>query len=551
MTRKLLATIALGAALAIIAAGTAVSGTVGVGNVTVNVPTTGVLPQCANLSDDDGDGLVDLADPGCSGPLDNSEYNAPTSTGGGTTTSGGSGSTGSTTGSTTTSGSTTTTGSGKTSGGGGGKATKKTTGAKTPGLFGKQAKKGQGAKQIHQSEKGKIEQPTLRNPDGSPSNTNPGLTVAQFGPAPIGVPNFVIDSFEIPPFLLPIYQSCGTEYGIPWQVLASINKIETAFGTNLNVSSAGAEGWMQFIPSTWAAYGVDANNDGRKDPYNPVDAICAAARYLRAAGGDQNIRQAILAYNHADWYADEVLFTANQYGKLPDALVGSLTGLTEGAHFPVAADARYADDINDAAALARSTTQRKSAGNAADVVSSDANRRSINIYSSLNAPVVAVNDGVIKKMGDNAKLGKFIVLQDAYGNQYTYAHLGSIEKTHPVPRQKSLSPKDFKLETPNKDSTPNNPATAGDNSSGHAAAAKGAATKASSKAPATNSENARDRLFALPQRAGNSGNPSVGGQLDQLLGRSVPGYETFKSAFSQSLQFDSSSMQLKPLKVGS
>jgi hypothetical protein len=548
MTRKLLATIALGAALAIIAAGTAISGTVSVGNVQVNVPTTGVLPQCSNLSDDDGDGLVDMSDPGCSSPLDSSEYNAPTSTGGGTTTGGSTTTTGS--GGSSGGATTTTTGSGGSKTGGSGQSGKKTAGGKTPGLFGKQAKKGQGAKQIATSEKGKIEQPTLRNPDGSPSNTNPGLTIAQFGPAPIGVPNFVIDSFEIPPFLLPIYQSCGTEYGIPWQVLASINKIETAFGTNLNVSSAGAEGWMQFIPSTWAAYGVDANDDGRKDPYNPVDAICAAARYLRAAGGDKDLRQAVLAYNHADWYADEVLFTANQYGKLPDALVGSLTGLTEGAHFPVAADARYADDINDAAALARSTTQRKSAGNAADVVSSDASRRSINIYSSLNAPVVAVNDGVIKKIGDSARLGKFIVLQDAYGNSYTYAHLGSIEKTHPVPRQESLSPKDFKLETPNRDAAPSTPATAGDNSTGHSATAKGAPAVASSKAPA-NSENARDRLFALPQRSGNTDNSSVTGQLDQLLGRSVPGYETFKSAFSSSLQFDSSSMQLKPLKVGS
>ncbi len=548
MTRKLLATIALGAALAIIAAGTAVSGTVNVGNVQVNVPNTGLLPQCSNLSDDDGDGLVDMNDPGCSSPLDTSEYNAPTSSGGGTTTSGGGSTTttgGGSTGADTTT--TTTTGGGGGKAGGSGQAGKKTSGGKTPGLFGKQAKKGQGAKQIHKSEKGKIEQPTLRNPDGSPSNTNPGLTVAQFGPAPIGVPNFVIDSFEIPPFLLPIYQSCGTEYGIPWQVLASINKIETAFGTNLNVSSAGAEGWMQFIPSTWAAYGVDANDDGRKDPYNPVDAICAAARYLRAAGGDKDLRQAVLAYNHADWYADEVLFTANQYGKLPDALVGSLTGLTEGAHFPVAADARYADDINDAAELARSTTQRKAAGNAADVVSSDASRRSINIYSSLNAPVVAVNDGVIKKIGDSKALGKFIILQDAYGNRYTYAHLGSIEKTHPVPRQEKLSPKDFKLETPNSDAAPSTPATAGDNSTKHAAKAKSASAPSS----ASNSENARRRLFALPQRSGNAGNPGIGGQIDQLLGRSVPGYETFKSAFSSSLRFDSSTMQLKPLKKGS
>ncbi|MGA8219032.1 MAG: lytic murein transglycosylase [Solirubrobacterales bacterium] len=556
MTKKVLLTIALGATLAIIAAGTAISGTVSVGNAQVSVPGTNVVPQCSNLSDDDGDGLVDLADPGCSGPLDTSEYNAPTSTGG-SGGSGGSTSTGST-GSTST---TTTTGSGGDATGGGtkttgskdggktgGKAgTKKTPGAKGPGLFGKQAKKGQGAKQIHKSEKGKIEQPTLRNPDGSPSNSNPGLTVAQFGPAPIGVPNFVIDSFEIPPFLLPIYQSCGTEYGIPWQVLASINKIETAFGTNLNVSSAGAEGWMQFIPSTWAAYGVDANNDGKKDPYNPVDAICAAARYLRAAGGDKNIRQAIFSYNHADWYVDEVLLGANQYGKLPDALVGSLTGLTEGAHFPVAADARYADDINDAAALARSTSQRRGAGNAADVIRSDANRRSINIYSSLNAPVVAVNDGVIKKMGDSPKLGRYIVLQDAYGNQYTYSHLGSIEKTHPVPRQQSLSSKDFKIQTPG-DSAPNTPASAGDNSTAKAPA-KPAAKSAPD--PAANSENARQRLFALPQRSGNADQSSVSGQLDHLLGRSVPGYETFKSALSSSVQFDSKTMQLKPLKKGS
>jgi hypothetical protein len=304
---------------------------------------------------------------------------------------------------------------------------------------------------------------------------------------------------------------------------------------------------MQFIPSTWAAYGVDANDDGRKDPYNPVDAICAAARYLRAAGGDNDIRQAIFAYNHADWYVDEVLLGANQYGKLPDALVGSLTGLTEGAHFPVAADARYADDINDAAALARSTTERKGAGNAADVISSDASRRSINIYSSLNAPVVAVNDGVVKKIGENDKLGKYLVLQDAYGNQYTYADLRSIAATHPVPRQQSLSSKDFKLQTPS-DSAPTSPATAGDNSGqGSAKAAKSAAPK---PAPA-NSENTRQRLFALPQRSGNAGQSSVTGQLDQLLGRSVPGYETFKSALSSSVQFDSNTMQMKPLKKGS
>ena len=181
---------------------------------------------------------------------------------------------------------------------------------------------------------------------GAPTLANPTTTIAPFGPAPIGVPNFVINSFEIPPFLLPIYQACGTEYGIPWEVLAAINKIETGFGTNLNVSSAGAVGWMQFLPSSWEAYGLDANGDGRKDPYNPVDAICAAAHYLKIAGGQKDLYDAILAYNHADWYAQEVLAYARAYGRMPSDLVGSLTGLTEGAHFPIAANARYADDIS-------------------------------------------------------------------------------------------------------------------------------------------------------------------------------------------------------------
>ncbi len=266
---------------------------------------------------------------------------------------------------------------------------------------------------------------------GSPTTQNPTVTVSPFGPAPIGVPNFVIDSFEIPPFLLPIYQACGTQFGIPWQVLASINKIETGFGTNLNVSTAGAVGWMQFLPSTWKTYGLDANGDGRKDPYNPVDAICSAASYLKASGGSKDLYGAILSYNHADWYAQEVLLYARAYGKLPSSLVGSLTGLTEGAHFPVAADARYADDISARAALRRATpSERRAMGNAADVIASSPTRRGINIFAAEGSPVVAVNDGVIRKSGHSKRLGRYVVLEDAYGNRYTYAELGKIVHDH-------------------------------------------------------------------------------------------------------------------------
>src|SRR5215213_2674905 len=276
------------------------------------------------------------------------------------------------------------------------------------------------------------DQPAAKGPDGgspysaggAPTTANPTTTIAPFGPAPIGVPNFVIDSFEIPPFLLPIYQACGTEYGIPWEVLASINKIETAFGTNTNVSSAGAVGWMQFLPSSWEAFGLDANGDGKKDPYNPVDAICAAAHYLKLAGGNADLYQAIFAYNHADWYVQEVLLYARAYGRLPSDLVGSLTGLTEGAHFPIAADARYADDVAAREALAKDGED--TVGDAAAVISSSPTPRGINIFSKEGAPVVAVNDGIVRKLGHSERLGNFVVLEDTYGNSYTYAELGDL-----------------------------------------------------------------------------------------------------------------------------
>jgi len=114
--------------------------------------------------------------------------------------------------------------------------------------------------------------------------------------------------------LLGIWQRAGSVYGIPWQVLASINKVESNFGRNMGPSSAGAVGWMQFMPDTWLRWGTDANGDGVADPWNPDDAIYSAARYLAAAGGSSDIYRAVYAYNHADWYVQEVLGLANLYG---------------------------------------------------------------------------------------------------------------------------------------------------------------------------------------------------------------------------------------------
>ena len=269
---------------------------------------------------------------------------------------------------------------------------------------------------------------------GVPTSDNPAFTLAVPGAAPIGVPNFMIDRFRIPPFLLPIYQAAGIEYGIRWEVLAAINEIETDYGRNLNVSSAGALGWMQFIPSTWKTYGVDANRDGAKDPYNPVDAIFAAARYLKAAGAEKDLRRAIFAYNHADWYVDSVVMRARLIGGLPANFVGSLTGLTQ-AQFPVRATARYADDISEAEAARRIKRGR----NAAFLVNADRRRRGINIYARPGSPVVAVNEGRVVRIGKSKRLGRFIQLQDVYGNTFTYGHLKKIAATYLAPRHKFVS----------------------------------------------------------------------------------------------------------------
>ncbi len=135
----------------------------------------------------------------------------------------------------------------------------------------------------------------------------------------------------VPPVLIPIFQGAAARYGLGPQgasVLAGINEIETAFGTNLNVSSAGAMGWMQFISSTWEIYGVDANGDGVKDPYNPEDAIYAAASYLSAAGMPADTYDAIYSYNHADWYVQEVLANAACYAGIGTSAAGGGFALT-------------------------------------------------------------------------------------------------------------------------------------------------------------------------------------------------------------------------------
>ena len=152
---------------------------------------------------------------------------------------------------------------------------------------------------------------------------------------------------EIPPAYLHLYMQAGRRYGVdPW-VLAGIGSIESdhgrssAPGVRSGVNSFGCcAGPMQFSvigsPSTWDRFGVDGDGDGRRSPYDPADAIPAAARYLVASGAPDDYHAALFAYNHADWYVAEVLAKADQYrgaasvgqGALPDvpATVGQILG---------------------------------------------------------------------------------------------------------------------------------------------------------------------------------------------------------------------------------
>jgi Transglycosylase SLT domain/Peptidase family M23 len=332
---------------------------------------------------------------------------------------------------------------------------------------------------------------------------------------------------------------------VPWQVLAAINEIETDYGRDLAVSSAGAVGWMQFLPSTWKQWGMDANGDGVADPYNPVDAIFSAARYLHAAGASKNLSNAILAYNHADWYVQSVLLRAKLIGGIPNQLIDALTGLVEG-HFPVAAPAKYDDD--SVVGLAK----RKVHGtNAAVPVESDPNSKGTSIFAKQGSPVIAVNDGKIVKIGQSPTLGRYIELQDSTGNIYTYAQLGSITTTYPVPKPVKITPADIakELAAPS-DPAPISPATAGAQQAAKTSIASAPATpaiKSNTGAPKQTVATplVKERLFADPTRPASY---AAGGALQ--VKSATQQITSFRNYFSDVLHLDRNQYTLQPLRTG-
>jgi hypothetical protein len=256
---------------------------------------------------------------------------------------------------------------------------------------------------------------------------------------------------------------------------------------------------MQFEPSTWLQYGVDALDAGYADPYNPVDAIFAAARYLHAAGASKSLHTAILAYNHSEAYAESVLLRAKLISSYPKSVIATLTGLVD-ARLPVTgkqiswglllptspslspsalpspssatANAKAvtgaAKTGSSAAATTDSAAQAGTSGStavastpgsvpapapavAADVASGTtaatgaaagataAPPQFVELLSTSNASVVAVQDGRVLAIGHSRKLGRYVILRDIYGDVFTYAGLGSIAPRYRLPKVPSAA----------------------------------------------------------------------------------------------------------------
>ena len=111
--------------------------------------------------------------------------------------------------------------------------------------------------------------------------------------------------------LLGYFREAELRFGVDWEVLAAVNYVESKFGRVVSASSAGAQGPMQFIPSTWAAYGMGG------DVHNPRDAILGAANYLRASGAPADYRRALYAYNPVPEYVDAVTRYARRIARDP------------------------------------------------------------------------------------------------------------------------------------------------------------------------------------------------------------------------------------------
>jgi hypothetical protein len=126
------------------------------------------------------------------------------------------------------------------------------------------------------------------------------------------LPDFRLRSPEPADTLRAYFEEGQTRFGVDWQLLAAVMMTETRMGRIVSNSSAGAQGPMQFIPSTWAAYGLGG------DIHDPHDAVLGAANYLSANGAPSDNRRALFHYNPVPAYVTAVSRYAKAMERDPD-----------------------------------------------------------------------------------------------------------------------------------------------------------------------------------------------------------------------------------------
>jgi murein DD-endopeptidase MepM/ murein hydrolase activator NlpD len=220
----------------------------------------------------------------------------------------------------------------------------------------KQSKEAEEAKQAKEAERARRDEEA----EAAAESDEGALSSLDFGDGAS-----TLEALEIPTALLPVYQACGTRYGISWEVLAAIDKVETGFGD---------------------------------DPDEPIDAICSVARDLAASGGETDIYDAVLAYDHSDSYAREVLADARRYERVPGNLVNALSALAAGSTFPVAGETEIEGSESKTATIAAED----------------------------GAKALAVADGTVVEAGQDEARGNYVVLRDAYGDRFVYSDLGEV-----------------------------------------------------------------------------------------------------------------------------
>ncbi|MEW9673612.1 peptidoglycan DD-metalloendopeptidase family protein [Ammoniphilus sp. 3BR4] len=268
----------------------------------------------------------------------------------------------------------------------------------------------------------------------------PMMFFFQREPGTVGIVGGTISEFgahEIPANFIPIYKAAEAQYGVPWNLLAAHHRVETTFSTNVSVSSAGAVGAMQFMPATWAGwkyphtplgkitipidisdpsviakgggYGVDGDGDGKADPYNPVDAIYSAAKYLAANGAAEGrIREAIYAYNHSEDYVMEVMSYAERYVKVPQVVqMDAGNGLVN----PVPTGYRVSSDFGF---------------RIHPTLKNEEKHTGIDLAAPEGEPAVSITTGKVSYAGWRGGYGNTVIVDYGNGVQALYGHLSKI-----------------------------------------------------------------------------------------------------------------------------